>query len=163
MCGIVGVIGTPEASREAFLGLISLQHRGQDAAGILTYGEHTFHEVKNIGLVESVFSKETMDTLRGLTAIAHTRYATVGKGDLREVQPFTLNYPYGMGLVHNGNLVNYRQLRTRLQKEKQRLCFTGSDSEALLNWLASELKSATFEGLRDATASVGTTMMSANR
>ena len=154
MCGIVGVIGTPEAAREAFLGLISLQHRGQDAAGILTYGEQSFHEVKNIGLVESVFSRETMDTLRGPMAIAHTRYATAGKGELSEVQPLTLNYPYGLGLVCNGNIVNYRQLRRRLKDEKKRLCFSGSDTEALLNWLASELKGATFEDLREAVRSV---------
>jgi amidophosphoribosyltransferase len=88
-------------------------------------------------------------------AIAHTRYSTAGnKGDLREVQPLTLNYPYGIGLVHNGNVVNYGELRLRLQEEKKRLCFSSSDTEALLNWLASELKGAAFEHLREAVRSV---------
>src|SRR3954467_12959721 len=88
MCGIVGVIGTPEAAREAFLGLTTLQHRGQDAAGILSWDSAGFHQVKNIGLVESVFPRENMEVLTGTMAIGHSRYSTVGRqGDTTDVQP----------------------------------------------------------------------------
>ena len=153
MCGVVGVIGSREAAKETFLGLVALQHRGQDAAGILSY-DQGFHEVKNLGLVESVFSRDSMETLTGSMAIGHTRYATVGRGELKDVQPLTLNFPYGMGLVHNGNIVNYHRLKDRLREEKKRLCFSSSDSEALLNWLADELRGNNFEGLKVAVRSV---------
>src|ERR1700722_14128346 len=106
MCGIVGLIGTPDAAREAFLGLTTLQHRGQDAAGILSYDQTGFHSVKNIGLVESVFTRENMSTLTGSLAVGHARYSTIGRGDLVDVQPFLLSYPFGLGMVHNGNVVN---------------------------------------------------------
>ena len=153
MCGVVGIIGSEEASKEAFLSLVSLQHRGQDAAGILSY-DKSFHEVKNLGLVETVFTKESMDLLKGSTAVGHTRYSTAGKGHVREVQPLTLNYPYGIGIVHNGNIVNYMELKDRLAHEKKRICFSNSDTEALLNWLADELKGSSFSDLKTAVKSV---------
>jgi len=106
MCGVVGLIGTSEAAREAFLGLTTLQHRGQDGAGILTFDQTGFHRVKNIGLVDTVFNRENMSTLSGNVAVGHARYATVGSGDLIDVQPFLLSYPFGLGIVHNGNTVN---------------------------------------------------------
>src|SRR6185437_15361537 len=106
MCGIVGIIGTPEAAREAFLGLTTLQHRGQDAAGILSYDNSGFHQVKNLGLVESIFTRENMSSLTGNLAVGHARYSTVGRGDIIDVQPFLLSYPFGLGMVHNGNVVN---------------------------------------------------------
>src|SRR3954462_2951191 len=105
MCGVVGLIGTPDAATEAFLGLTTLQHRGQDAAGIVSYDSDGFHRVKNIGLVESVFTRENMSTLTGHQAVGHVRYSTIGRGDVSDVQPFLLNFPYGLALVHNGNLV----------------------------------------------------------
>src|SRR4051812_25543658 len=105
MCGVVGIIGTPDASTEAFLGLTTLQHRGQDAAGILSHDQYGFHSVKNIGLVESVFTRENIQSLTGDSAIGHARYSTIGRGSLDDVQPFLLNYPYGLGMVHNGNIV----------------------------------------------------------
>jgi amidophosphoribosyltransferase len=160
MCGVIGVIG-PEASstssidaaKEAFLGLITLQHRGQDAAGILTY-DQSFHLVKNIGLVENVFSKEAVQSLTGSMAIGHTRYSTVGKGDIYEVQPLVLNYPYGIGLVHNGNLVNYQAVKERLQNEMRRHCFTNSDTETILNWFAHFLEGNHFEQIEHAVKAV---------
>ena len=145
MCGVVGLIGTPEASKEAFLGLTVLQHRGQDAAGILSYDEAGFHRVKNIGLVESVFTREGVASLTGSMAIGHARYSTIGRGDLSDVQPFLINYPFGIGLVHNGNLVNTDTLSRGLRDRKRRL-LTSSDSEIILNLLA--------EGLADASAPV---------
>lgn len=158
MCGVIGVIGSPDAAKESFLGMISQQHRGQDAAGILSYDKR-FHEVKNLGLVENVFSKDSIEGLTGSLAIGHTRYSTVGKGDVQDVQPFSLNYPFGLGLVHNGNIVNYPQIKERLQVEMKRLCFTSSDSETILNWLAHSLSQIgneppQFHHLKDAVAEV---------
>lgn len=153
MCGVIGVIGSPEAAKEAFLGLITLQHRGQDAAGILTY-DQSFHLVKNSGLVESVFSREAIQGLTGELAVAHTRYSTVGRGDVQDVQPLVLNYPYGIGLVHNGNIVNYQQLKERLQKEMRVRCFTNSDTETILNWFAHNLQGSTFGDIERAVRSV---------
>src|SRR5689334_2438817 len=98
MCGIVGLIGTPDAAREAFLGLTTLQHRGQDAAGILSYDTDGFHRVKNLGLVESVFTRDNMTSLTGDMAIGHARYSTIGRGELFDVQPFLLSYPFGLGM-----------------------------------------------------------------
>lgn len=153
MCGVIGVIGSPEAAKETFLGLVTLQHRGQDAAGILTY-EKSFHLVKNLGLVESVFSKEAIEGLTGTMAIGHTRYSTVGRGELQEVQPFMLNYPYGIGLVHNGQIVNYLAVRDRLQKEMRRRCLTNSDTETILNWFAHHLEGNSLSHIEKAVRSV---------
>ena len=153
MCGIVGVIGSPEASKEAFLGLITLQHRGQDAAGILSF-DQSFHLVKNLGLVESVFTRESIDSLHGSMAIGHTRYSTIGRGDLQDVQPLVLNYPYGLGVVHNGNIVNVGPVRDRLQNEMRRRCFTQSDTEVLLNWFAHHLSGSAVADLERAVKTV---------
>jgi amidophosphoribosyltransferase len=139
MCGIVGLIGTPDAAREAFLGLTTLQHRGQDAAGILTYDSTGFHQVKNIGLVESVFTRENMAGLSGELAIGHVRYSTTGRGDLGDVQPLLLSYPFGLGMVHNGNLVNCKQLTDELKIQNRRLLLTHSDTEVVLNLFAEGL------------------------
>jgi amidophosphoribosyltransferase len=135
MCGVVGIIGTPDAAREAFLGLTTLQHRGQDAAGILTYDSNGFHRVKNIGLVESVFNRQNMADLTGNLAIAHARYATIGKGDVSDVQPLLLNYPFGIGMAHNGNIVNVAALAESLKKSRRHL-LTQSDTEIILNIFA---------------------------
>jgi len=146
MCGVVGIIGTPDAAREAFLGLTTLQHRGQDAAGILTYDTNGFHRVKNLGLVESVFSRQNMADLTGNLAIAHARYATIGRGDLSDVQPLLLSYPFGLGMVHNGNIVNVASLADDLKKNRRHL-LTQSDSEVILNIFAEGIqKSASQEG-----------------
>ncbi len=92
MCGVVGLVGTEDAAKEAFLGLTTLQHRGQDAAGILSFDESGFHWVKNLGLVESVFTRDNTETLKGRLAIGHARYSTIGRGDLTDVQPFLVDF-----------------------------------------------------------------------
>lgn len=148
MCGVVGLIGTPDAAREAFLGLTTLQHRGQDAAGILSHDADGFHRVKNLGLVESVFTRENMETLTGNIAIGHARYSTIGRGDLVDVQPFLISYPFGIGMVHNGNLVNVRELADSLRKHSRRTLLTQSDTEIILNLFA--------EGMAKAPASAET-------
>ncbi len=143
MCGVVGIIGPEEAAKEVFLGLFTLQHRGQDAAGILSYNESEgpgFHLYKDNGLVESVFNEEIVNRLPGRMAIGHTRYSTVGKSDdTRDIQPLVLNYPYGIGMAHNGNLVNYYQLVDKLRQEKHRMPLTNTDLEVLENLFADAL------------------------
>ncbi|MGZ3713063.1 MAG: amidophosphoribosyltransferase, partial [Bdellovibrionota bacterium] len=143
MCGVVGIIGPEEAAKEVFLGLFTLQHRGQDAAGILSYSEGEgpgFHLFKDNGLVESVFNEEIVNRLPGRMALGHTRYSTVGKSDSKaEVQPLVLNYPYGIGMAHNGNLVNYYPLVEKLRKERHRMPLTSSDLEVIENLFADAL------------------------
>ncbi|MBY0470641.1 amidophosphoribosyltransferase [bacterium] len=146
MCGIIGIIGTPDAAREAFLGLTTLQHRGQDGAGILTYDADGFHRVKNLGLVESVFTRDNISTLTGNTALGHARYSTVGKGDIIDVQPFLLSYPFGMGMIHNGNIVNFADLKKKLRTQSKRHLLTHSDTEVVLNLFAEGLVQATDGG-----------------
>jgi len=139
MCGVVGLIGTPDAAREAFLGLTTLQHRGQDAAGILTYDHDGYHRVKNLGLIDSVFNRENMQTLTGSMAIGHARYSTVGRGEIFDVQPFLISYPFGIGMAHNGNIVNAEQIKANLKSRSHRHLLTHSDTEVVLNLLADEL------------------------
>ena len=150
MCGVVGITGTAEAAKEAFLGLTTLQHRGQDAAGILSYDSSDlsggFHCVKNLGLVDSVFTRENIATLTGQTAIGHARYSTIGRGDLVDVQPFLMSYPFGIGMVHNGNVVNCEELAQDLKTRARRHLLTHSDTEVILNLFAEGLaKSPTGE------------------
>ncbi|MBI2606733.1 MAG: amidophosphoribosyltransferase [Deltaproteobacteria bacterium] len=157
MCGIIGVVGTHEAARESFLGLITLQHRGQDAAGILSMdfaSASEIHVSRNLGLVEKIFSKEAIESLKGAFAVGHTRYSTAGQGDLAEVQPLLINYPYGIGIAHNGNIVNYLELKDRLQREHRARCLTGSDTETILNWIAHNLKGTAFDEIAAAVESV---------
>lgn len=146
MCGVVGIIGPEEAAKEVFLGLFTLQHRGQDAAGIVSYDEGEgpgFHVHKANGLVESVFNEEIVNRLPGRMAIGHTRYSTVGKSDNdRDIQPLVLNYPYGIGMAHNGNLVNYYQLVEKLRREKRRMPLTNNDLEVIQNLFADALLEA---------------------
>lgn len=163
MCGVVGIIGNPDASTEAFLGLTVLQHRGQDAAGILTFdrtpGSIGFQRVKNLGLVETVFTRENMSELKGMLALGHARYATAGRGVLDEVQPFLLNYPHGLGIVHNGNIVNTASLRKDLKEVSRRQLLTRSDTEVILNLFAEGLvksKNSGFEAICDAASEVFT-------
>lgn len=153
MCGVVGLIGTRDASREAFLALTTLQHRGQDAAGILTFDETGFHRAKNLGLVESVFNRENMEPLTGNMAIGHARYATIGRGDLGDVQPFVISYPYGLGMAHNGNIVNVEKLAHELRTRSKRHLLTHSDTEVVLNLLADGLARSS-AGLEDASGNV---------
>lgn len=145
MCGVVGLIGSPDAAREAFLCLTTLQHRGQDAAGILTYDQLGFHLVKNLGLVESVFTRENMKNLTGKLALGHARYSTIGRGEVSEVQPFLLNYPFGLGMAHNGNILNCEELAAELRHKHRRL-LTRSDTEVILNLFADGLAQFPVDG-----------------
>ncbi|MBL4647588.1 MAG: hypothetical protein JKY13_01315, partial [Gammaproteobacteria bacterium] len=110
MCGIVGILGQKNINQELYDGLITLQHRGQDAAGIMTCQQDKFFLHKGNGLVRDVFQTRHMLRLQGSMGIGHVRYPTAGSSDESEAQPFYVNSPYGISLVHNGNLTNAAQL-----------------------------------------------------
>ena len=140
MCGIVGVLVTDSANQTLYDALVILQHRGQDAAGILTSHGNRFYLRKDNGLVSDVFRSHHMARLPGRCGIGHVRYPTAGSASSAEAQPFYVNSPYGMALAHNGNLVNVDALKAELFDTELRHINTGSDSEVLLNMLASELQ-----------------------
>ncbi|QIW16409.1 amidophosphoribosyltransferase [Pasteurellaceae bacterium RH1A] len=137
MCGIVGIIGNSPVNQAIFDGLTLLQHRGQDAAGIVTIdAENRFRLRKANGLVSDVFRQEHMLRLQGNVGIGHVRYPTAGSSSVSEAQPFYVNSPYGLTLVHNGNLTNSGELKALLFNLAKRHVNTNSDSEALLNIFA---------------------------
>jgi amidophosphoribosyltransferase len=139
MCGIVGVNGVPEAARMAFLGLYSLQHRGQEAAGIVSVDsapDGGAHVHKGTGLVADAFSESTLRRLRGTTAVGHIRYSTAGGAGLHNAQPLLVRYSEGdLALAHNGNLTNAGELRSRLVHEGA-LFQSKIDSEVIVHLIA---------------------------
>jgi amidophosphoribosyltransferase len=143
MCGIVGVVARNAVNQLLYDGLMVLQHRGQDAAGIVTAEGSTFHMHKGPGMVRDVFRTRNMRSLAGFSGIAHTRYPTAGSAwSTAESQPFYVNSPFGIVLGHNGNLTNTEQLKQELFRQDLRHVNTNSDSEVLLNVLAHELQEA---------------------
>jgi len=141
MCGILGVISQSPVNQLLYDGLQVLQHRGQDAAGIATLEDYTFHMHKDNGLVRDVFRTRNMRALVGNAGIAHVRYPTAGSAeDHNEAQPFYVSSPFGIMLGHNGNLTNADELKEQLFVEDLRHVNTNSDSEVLLNVLAHELQ-----------------------
>jgi len=139
MCGIVGIVGQTPVNQQIYDALTVLQHRGQDAAGIITEQDGLLHISKRNGLVRDVFQERHMKGLRGNVGIGHIRYPTAGSASLHEVQPFYVNSPYGICLGHNGNLVNTEELKELVVHRDQRHLNTTSDSEILLNVFAHEL------------------------
>ena len=140
MCGIVGIVSKSPVNQLLYDGLTVLQHRGQDAAGIVTADGRTFHMHKDKGLVRDVFRTRDMRELTGNMGIAHCRYPTAGSAaSAAESQPFYVNSPFGIVLGHNGNLVNTAELQRELFQDDLRHVNTNSDSEVLLNVLAHEL------------------------
>jgi amidophosphoribosyltransferase len=140
MCGIAGIVGTGPVNQRLYDALTILQHRGQDAAGIVTAVDGLVSMRKGSGLVRDVFSQQDMLELRGNIGIGHVRYPTAGADGASESQPFYVNAPYGIVLGHNGNLTNAAELSEVLIREERRHLNTTSDSEVLLNVLASELQ-----------------------
>ena len=138
MCGIVAVSGNPEAARLAYLGLYSLQHRGQEAAGIATFDRATgdSSRVREAGLVSDIFTEDKLDKLRGDSAVAHIRYSTAGGAGLKNAQPIREIYRSGhLALVHNGNLTNFHAVRDRLLDEGA-LFQSTIDSEVIVHLIA---------------------------
>jgi amidophosphoribosyltransferase len=144
MCGILGLVAQIPVNQLLYDGLLVLQHRGQDAAGIVTAQGNTFHMHKGNGLVRDVFRTRNMRGLLGNIGIGHVRYPTAGSSESpAEAQPFYVNSPFGVVLGHNGNLTNAAQLNQELFREDLRHVNTNSDSEVLLNVLAHELQRST--------------------
>jgi amidophosphoribosyltransferase len=140
MCGLVGIVGTSAVNQRIYDALTVLQHRGQDAAGIMTMDEHALFVRKDTGLVRDVFRERDMRQLAGNAGIGHVRYPTAGCDGADEAQPFYVNAPFGIGLGHNGNLTNAAELTQTMIAEDRRHLNTRSDSEVLLNVIASELQ-----------------------
>ena len=140
MCGIIGILGKQPVNQALYDGLLVLQHRGQDAAGILTSDGARIYLRKDNGLVRDVFQQHHMLALKGEMGIGHVRYPTAGCDSPAEAQPFFVNSPFGLALAHNGNLTNAEQLKDDLFREDLRHINTSSDSEILLNVFAHELQ-----------------------
>jgi amidophosphoribosyltransferase len=145
MCGIVGIVGKSPVNQALYDALTVLQHRGQDAAGIVTVDDGVIHLRKDNGLVKDVFHTRHMKRLTGQFGIGHVRYPTAGSSSSAEAQPFYVNSPYGIAFAHNGNLTNAHELKDEVAKIARRHINTTSDSELLLNIIAHELQSC--EGL----------------
>jgi amidophosphoribosyltransferase len=140
VCGIVGIVSSRPVNQAIYDALIVLQHRGQDAAGIMTDDNGTLCMHKDNGLVQDVFQRKHMLRLSGSMGIGHVRYPTAGVSSAAEAQPFYVNSPYGICLAHNGNLTNTRELQALVKEQDKRHLNTSSDTEALLNVFAHELQ-----------------------
>ena len=141
MCGIIGIVSSEPANQQVYDSLLLLQHRGQDSTGIATAEGRTFHMVKAKGQVREAFRTRDMRSLPGNIGLGHVRYATKGNAaNEEEAQPFYVNAPYGIVLVHNGNLTNTRELTEELFHIDRRHLNTSSDTELLVNVLAHELQ-----------------------
>lgn len=138
MCGIVGIYAHDYVAQDLYDGLVTLQHRGQDAAGIVTFNGK-FHVRKDFGLVNDIFHTRHMRRLKGHVGLGHTRYATIGTGDVEEVQPFLGPSPFGVALAHNGNLFNSHILKEELFNVDHRMVNSESDGEVLLNMFTKNL------------------------
>ncbi|MFC1850770.1 amidophosphoribosyltransferase [candidate division CSSED10-310 bacterium] len=159
MCGIIGLMENTEVIERLNRGLLTLQHRGQDAAGVLTY-DGRFHTKKGLGLIRDVFSTyDDIRNLRGTIGLGHVRYPTIGGCRFEDAQPFDVNYPFGIAIVHNGNVTNYHSLRRDLELTKKRMLYSTNDVEAILNVFAEALahiprSRATFSEILNAVESV---------
>ena len=135
MCGIAGIYSNKPVASELYDSLIHLQHRGQDAAGIITY-KNRMHKSKGSGLVRDIFTDKKISRLKGNVGIAHNRYPTQGGFGHGEIQPFWTSVPHGIALAHNGNLTNYNELAKTITSNESRYLNTDSDSEVLLHLFA---------------------------
>ncbi|MFA4830792.1 MAG: amidophosphoribosyltransferase [Patescibacteria group bacterium] len=159
MCGIIGIFSHQPVAEELHDGLIHLQHRGQDAAGVCTYNQQ-FHIVKGSGFVKDVFNQQNIQLLNGNWGIGHTRYGTAGGRSAAEnAQPFMIQSPYGIAMAHNGDLTNYTALKKDLAENDRRHCNSTSDLELILHVFAAKLdkldpRADFFENLCQAALSV---------
>lgn len=140
MCGIVGIVGHDDVNQEIYDALTVLQHRGQDAAGIMTCDNLLINQRKSNGLVKDVFRTRDIRHLKGRVGLGHVRYPTAGSSSPALAQPFYVNSPFGIALAHNGNLTNTAALAREMFQSEQRHLNTDSDSEVLLNIFAHELQ-----------------------
>ena len=142
MCGIIGILGNPDSQVAGCIydGMLVLQHRGQDAAGIVPSASDNISHRRANGLVRDVFRAKHMSKLTGSMGIGHVRYPTAGSSSAAEAQPFYTNTPFGVSLAHNGNLNNTSDIINSLLEYDHRRINTSSDSEALLNLFAAEIQ-----------------------
>lgn len=138
MCGIIGIFGNNDVFKDLYQGLLSIQHRGQDSAGAITYDGH-FHTKKGNGLVRDIFSLDNFMRLKGNIGIGHTRYPTIGGRSGADAQPFFVNSPFGIIMAHNGNVINYTELNKILLEQYHRHLSSDNDVEIILNVFAQEL------------------------
>ncbi len=147
MCGVLGIVSSSAVASDLVVGLSALQHRGQDAAGIVTWSDR-FHLHKGTGRATRVFGDlDVHKELRGRIGIGHVRYATQGSAEVQDAQPVAVNYPLALAMAHNGNVTNFARLRTRLNREHHRLVETNNDVELILYTLAALLERADLKRL----------------
>ncbi len=139
MCGIIGITGNRKVTGDLIYGLLTLQHRGQDSAGIITF-DRMFHIKKGKGLVGEVFNRKHYDRLKGHIGIGHVRYTTHGSDTVTNAQPIATNFPYGIAMVHNGNVTNFKEMNRVLYEDYHVLPTSTNDLEIILYTFASELK-----------------------
>jgi amidophosphoribosyltransferase len=150
MCGIVGITGSQDASSKVHQGLLILQHRGQDSAGIISHDHSSskFHTHKDLGQVSQVFSGNQLQKLTGDVALGHTRYSTIGDIKDCDLQPMMVSYPYAIAMAHNGNLSNCSELKDELT-QSQHFFTSDNDLEVLLHLLTQNLMRAEGETFFD--------------
>jgi amidophosphoribosyltransferase len=149
MCGIFGIYGVKEAANYTYFGLYSLQHRGQESAGMAVFDGKKIREWKSLGLVSEVFKEDILKNLPGKIAIGHVRYSTTGSSILQNVQPFCVNYSKKtLALAHNGNLVNAYQIRCSLEEEGH-IFQTTMDSEVIMHLIVKNLKKGLVEAVAE--------------
>ncbi len=147
MCGIVGFYGYQDnIIFDIVYGLNALQHRGQDAAGVITFKD-TFNIKKGLGLVNNVFKEKNLKRLTGNIGLGHVRYTTQGSTEIINAQPMAVNYPFGIAMVHNGNVVNFKEVKRKLNDEHHRLIETNNDLELILYSLSAELEAKNLKNL----------------
>ena len=149
-CGVFGIWGHPEASNVTYFGLHSLQHRGQEGAGIVSKEGTTLRGHRDLGLVSEVFrDKEKLERLVGESAIGHVRYATSGSNSIQNIQPFLFHfYDMSVGICHNGNLINAKTLRKELE-EQGAIFHSSSDTEVLIHLIRRSKKETFKEQLKE--------------
>lgn len=149
MCGFIGIFGPDgtDVSGEIYEGLLAVQHRGQDAAGITTFTD-SFHVKKGLGLVLEIFNENNMDRLRGNLGVGHVRYPTVGAGRKDDAQPFHLTFPIGVAMAHNGNVTNYAELLEKHFKTSGTRLNSSCDLEVILFVFAQALSERLHGGQR---------------
>jgi amidophosphoribosyltransferase len=138
MCGVIGITANRDVFKDLYQGILAIQHRGQDAAGMITY-DGRFHTKKGNGLVHDIFDEDHARRLKGSIGIGHTRYPTIGSGGGEDAQPFFVNSPHGIIMAHNGNVINYQELKTLLFNDYRRIVNSDNDVEVILNLFAQEL------------------------
>lgn len=148
MCGILGIYGHDYVAQDVYDGLLTLQHRGQDSAGMITYDGAKFHVRKELGLVKDVFLERHMKRLQGYAAIGHTRYATFGGLGAEDAQPFLGQSPFGVVLGHNGNVFNSYELKKELFEKDHRLINSNCDAEIILNIFSKSLSKQNVDKLK---------------